>query len=107
MKPEDLYHMMKPVQEKKGYYFNTDYEWVLDVLNGVLTNKERYGYGSCPCRLATGHREKDLVIICPCAFREEDVAKYDRCYCFLFLSPEAAQGQRKIPDSIPERWVRE
>ena len=106
MTPEELYHTLKPIQEKKGYYFNPDHDWVLDVLGGVLTNKERYGYGSCPCRLATGDRERDKVIVCPCTFREEDVAKYDRCYCMLYFSADAAQGQRTVPEVIPERWLR-
>lgn len=106
MTPEDLYSMMKPVQENKGYYFNPDHAWVLQVLSGVLTNRARYGYGSCPCRLATGKKEKDRDIICPCVFREEDVAKYDSCYCRLYFSREASEGRRKIPEAIPERWLR-
>ncbi len=63
MTPTELYEMLKPVQEKRGYYFHPDQEWVLDVLDGILTNKERYGYGSCPCRLATGRRNIDADII--------------------------------------------
>lgn len=106
MSPEELYAALKPVQEKKGYYFNPNRDWTLDVLDGILINKERYGYGSCPCRLATGQRESDKEIICPCAFREEDVAKYDRCYCQLYLSREAAEGQRKLTGKVPERWIR-
>jgi ferredoxin-thioredoxin reductase catalytic subunit len=99
--------MLKPVQEKKGYYFHPNTEWVMDVLQGLQDNKARYGYASCPCRLATGQRETDADIICPGVFREEDVAKYDRCYCQLYLSREAAEGWRVTPDTIPERWLRE
>ena len=106
MTPQELHAMLKPVQEKKGFYFHPDTEWVMDVLAGVLTNKDRYGYGSCPCRLATGKRERDRDIICPCAFREEDVAKYDRCYCKLYISREALEGRSPLPETIPERWLR-
>jgi len=106
MTPEEMYAIMKPVQEKRGYYFSADHAWVLDVLEGVLTNKERYGYGSCPCRLATGDRERDRPIVCPCEFREEDVAKYDRCYCSLYLSLPAVKGERRPSESVPERWLR-
>lgn len=106
MTPEELYTALKPVQEKKGYYFNTDHDWVLDVLGGIQTNKDRYGYGSCPCRLATGQKENDRDIICPCLFREEDVVKYDRCYCNLYLSREAAEGRHQAAKAVPERWIR-
>lgn len=106
MTPEELYARLKPLQEKQGYFFNPDHEWTLGVLEGVLTNQERYGYGSCPCRLATGRRERDGEIICPCAFREEDVAKYGCCYCRLYLGPDAARGRQPLPEAVPERWLR-
>jgi len=35
---------------------------------------------SCPCRLASGNRDWDRDIICPCIYREEDVRAYGRCY---------------------------
>ena len=56
MKPAELYDLLKKAQEPKGYYFNKDKEWVLSILSDLLVNKERYGYSSCPCRLATGDR---------------------------------------------------
>ena len=40
------------------------------LLEGLLTNKERYGYMCCPCRLAASDREADRDIICPCDYRE-------------------------------------
>lgn len=106
MTPEELQAFLGPIQEKKGYYFYPDRAWVLDVLSGLLTNKARYGYSSCPCRLATGKKERDQDIICPCAFREEDVARYGRCYCQLYVNREVAEGRNKVPDTIPERWLR-
>lgn len=106
MTPEELYQQLKPLQEKIGYCFNPNKEWTLQVLTGLLTNQERYGYSSCPCRLAFGQREKDQAIICPCTFREEDVSKYDRCYCALYLSREATQDAKILPKSVPERWLR-
>lgn len=106
MKPEELRAALEPVQEKKGYFFYSDRSWVLDVLEGLLINKERYGYSSCPCRLATGDRQRDRDIICPCVFREEDVARYGRCYCQLYVSREAAESRKELPETIPERWLR-
>ena len=65
-------------------------------------NKERYGYMVCPCRLASGDREGDKDIICPCVYREPDVEEYGSCYCNLYVSQEWNQG--KIPHAyVPER----
>ena len=99
---EQLYEMLKKIQEEKGYYFNTDKERVFDLLGALLTNKERYGYMCCPCRLASGNREWDKDIVCPCEYRTADVAEYGSCYCNLYVSKEWNEG--KIPQEyIPER----
>jgi ferredoxin-thioredoxin reductase catalytic chain len=102
MNAEQLYEMLKKVQEPKGYYFSDDAERVMDLMNGLLANKDRYGYMVCPCRLASGSREKDKDIICPCVYRTEDVAEYGSCYCNLYVSREWNEG--KIPrEYVPER----
>ena len=80
MTTEQLYEMLRKVQEPKGYFFNREREKVFDLLDGLLINRERYGYMSCPCRLASGNRDWDRDIICPCIYREEDVRAYGRCY---------------------------
>jgi ferredoxin-thioredoxin reductase catalytic chain len=77
---EQLYEMLRKVQEPKGYFFNRERDKVFDLLDGLLINRERYGYMSCPCRLASGNRDWDRDIICPCIYREEDVRAYGRCY---------------------------
>jgi ferredoxin-thioredoxin reductase catalytic chain len=76
----ELYEALRKIQEPKGYYFNRDKEKVLDLLSALLLNRERYGYMCCPCRLASGDREWDRDIVCPCVYREEDVREYGRCY---------------------------
>ena len=102
MKPAELYYLLKKAQEPKGYYFNKDKEWVLSILSDLLVNKERYGYSSCPCRLATGDRGKDRDILCPCVYRAQDVKEYGSCYCNLYVSEDWNQG--KIPHVyVPER----
>jgi ferredoxin-thioredoxin reductase catalytic chain len=102
MKAEELYEMLKKVQEPKGYYFNRDKERVLDLLEALITNKKRYGYMGCPCRLAAGEREKDSDIICPCVYRTPDVEEYGSCYCNLYVSEE--WNEEKIPHNyVPER----
>jgi ferredoxin-thioredoxin reductase catalytic chain len=98
---EKLYEMLKKVQEAKGYFFNNDEERVFDLLEGLLINKNRYGYMACPCRLASGDREADKDIICPCVYRTPDVEEYGSCYCNLYVSPAWNEG------SIPHEYVPE
>ncbi len=99
---EDLYKTLKKIQEPKGYYFNKDKQWTFDLLEALILNKKRYGYMSCPCRLATGDIKKDRDIICPCAYREADVKEYGSCYCNLYVSKEWNEGRIKRT-YVPER----
>ena len=102
MNTNELYDRLKKIQETKGYFFNKDRGRVNDLLQALLLNKERYSYMCCPCRLASGDREKDSDIICPCAYRAEDVREYGSCYCNLYVSREWNEG--KVPDVyVPER----
>jgi len=93
MEIEELYERLKKIQEPKGYYFNKDKERVFELLEALLTNKNRYGYMACPCRLAAGDREADNDIICPCVYREPDVEEFGSCYCGLYVSPEWNEGK--------------
>lgn len=102
MDVEQLYEMLKKAQEPKGYFFNTDKARVLELLSALLVNKERYGYMVCPCRLASGTREADQDIICPCVYRVPDVEQFGSCYCNLYVSQ--AWNAEKIPrEYVPER----
>jgi ferredoxin-thioredoxin reductase catalytic chain len=99
---EKLYEMLRKIQEPKGYFFNKDKERVFELMEGLITNKARYGYMSCPCRLASGNREKDKDIVCPCEYRAPDVDQYGSCYCNLYVSKE--WNENKVShDFIPER----
>ena len=99
---EKLYTMLKKTQEPKGFYFNKNKERVLALIDSLVFNKERYGYMSCPCRLASEDREKDSDIICPCVYREPDISEYGSCYCNFYVSKEWNEG--KIPHPyVPER----
>jgi ferredoxin-thioredoxin reductase catalytic subunit len=97
-----LYEKLKKVQEAKGYYFSKDHERVMELLEALLINKDRYGYMVCPCRLASGDRENDRDIICPCDYREPDVAEFGSCYCNLYVSKAWNQGKIE-QDYVPER----
>ena len=77
----------------------------MELLEGLLTNKERYGYMCCPCRLASGDRMADRDIICPCDYREPDVAEYGACYCALYVTKEWNEDDRAL--AVPERRPRE
>ena len=106
---EKLYEALKKIQEPKGFFFNADRERVFDLLESLLINRERYGYMCCPCRISAEDREKDKDIICPCAYREADVAEYGSCYCNLYVSQDWNEGkiekamvpERRPPDKIP------
>lgn len=107
--PQKLYEMLRPVQEAKGYFFNKDMDRVLELLDALLTNKQRYGYMCCPCRLASGDREKDRDIICPCVYRGPDVAEFGSCYCNLYVSSDWNEGRIAhvyVPERRPpERYI--
>lgn len=98
---ETLYELLKKAQEPKGYYFNKDRERVNDLLSSLLLNKGRYGYMACPCRLASGDRQSDADIICPCVYRAPDVQEFGSCYCNLYVSRDWNEG------SIPQVYVPE
>lgn len=108
MTPEELYERLKKVNEPKGYFFSDNLTMTMELLSGLLMNKERYGYMSCPCRLASGDREADKDIICPCDYREADVAEYGSCYCQLYVSKEWLNGsipRRPVPERRPPERV--
>ena len=99
---EKLYDLLKKAQEPKGYYFNKDRERVNDLLSSLLLNKDRFGYMACPCRLASGDRQSDADIFCPCVYRGPDIQEFGSCYCNLYVTGE--WNEEKIPHSyIPER----
>jgi ferredoxin-thioredoxin reductase catalytic chain len=81
---------------------NPDPDFLKDLLEGLRANEERYGYPSCPCRLASGIFEFDRDIFCPCDYRDPDVAEYGCCYCALYVRKDLYEGKTPI-NPIPER----
>jgi ferredoxin-thioredoxin reductase catalytic subunit len=98
---DNLYEKLNKDAEANGYYLNPDTAMVRELLNGYLVNQKRFGYPSCPCRLAAGKKEADLDIVCPCDYRDADLEKYGGCYCSLYVSKAVKEGKAKIT-SIPE-----
>jgi ferredoxin-thioredoxin reductase catalytic subunit/rubredoxin len=84
-----------------GYYLVPQPDLLQGFLEGLKTNEERYGYPLCPCRLASGIFEYDRDIICPCDYRDPDVAQYGACYCRLYVNKQVYESQN-LPE-VPER----
>ena len=75
-----FYEKLKREAEAGGYHLNPDAEFAKELARGLLTNKKRYGYTTCPCRLASGEKQEDIDIICPCDYRDPDLDEYDTCF---------------------------
>lgn len=102
MNARELMEKLKPLQEAKGFFFNKDESYTLPLLENLLLTKERYGYMACPCRLAVGNYDDDKDIICPCVYREPDVAEFGACFCALYVSKEWNESDGDKP-TVPER----
>jgi len=101
-KVDALYDALKRWAESTSYNLNPDEEFTRGLVEGLLINRQRYGYQSCPCRLASGDKQKDKDIICPCDYRDADLGEWGACYCALYVSDEVLRGEREVR-SIPER----
>jgi ferredoxin-thioredoxin reductase catalytic chain len=84
-----------------GYYLTPQPELLQGFLEGLKTNEVRYGYPLCPCRLTSGTFEYDRDIICPCDYRDPDVAQYGACYCRLYVNKQVYESNN-LPE-VPER----
>ena len=88
--------------EAAGYHLNPDIEFTKALIKSLIINERRYGYRACPCRLASGKKQDDRDIICPCDYRDPDLDEYGACYCALYVSDALRKGEKKAA-SIPER----
>ena len=101
---DKLYDKLNREAEAAGYHLSPDVEFVKELLQGLLINEQRYGYWACPCRLASGSKDQDLDIICPCDYRDPDLSDYGTCYCSLYVSEDVVRGEKEagaIPDRRP------
>jgi ferredoxin-thioredoxin reductase catalytic subunit len=89
-----------------GCFLNPDKKFVNDLFDGLKKNEERYGYPSCPCRLASGKFEFDKDIVCPCFYRDPDVQEFNACYCGLYVSRAIFEGKISL-QPVPERRPQE
>lgn len=98
----EVYRQLKREAEESGYNLNPDEEFTKALVEGLLTNEKRFGYWSCPCRLASGNKENEIDIICPCYYRDADLAEYDMCYCALYVTDKVLKNEKET-GPIPER----
>lgn len=93
---------IRELAQKEGYTLNPDREIREGIIEGLASNEESLGYWSCPCRKASGDRQADLDIVCPCQYRDADLKEFGRCYCALYVNQDYLD--RGSPsDPIPER----
>ncbi|MFX1276276.1 MAG: ferredoxin-thioredoxin reductase catalytic domain-containing protein [Promethearchaeota archaeon] len=85
---EGMIEYINKICELNNYILNKDEMTLNDLIDGLLENKKTHGYQSCPCRLATGNKELDRDLICPCDYAPLDVKEFGACYCNLYLSPD-------------------
>jgi len=99
---DDVKRRAQQDAKSRGIHLTPDDKHLQSLLEGLKTNEERYGYPSCPCRMATGDFETDRDIICPCDYRDPDVAEHGCCYCSLYVDDETHEGKKQA-HAIPER----
>ncbi|MHA2039233.1 MAG: ferredoxin-thioredoxin reductase catalytic domain-containing protein [Promethearchaeota archaeon] len=83
---EGMRKYISQVAETNNWILNGEKRTLEDLIEGLVENKKNMGYQSCPCRLATGKRDLDRDLICPCEYAPLDIKEYFACYCNLYLS---------------------
>ena len=101
-KVENFLNRLQKDARSSGYSLNPDKAFTKVLVEGLLVNEERYGYQSCPCRLASGDEKKDLDIVCPCDYRDLDLDYFGACYCALYVH-EGIRSIKKKVKAIPDR----
>jgi ferredoxin-thioredoxin reductase catalytic chain len=100
---ENVRQRAKIDAQAHGYYLNSDPEFLGALLEGLRVNEERYGFPTCPCRVASGMFEVDRDIICPCDYRDPDVEEHGACFCCLYVDQDTYESGevRSIPERRP------
>ncbi|MDA3899805.1 MAG: ferredoxin:glutaredoxin reductase [Spirochaetes bacterium] len=103
---DELYRIIERDAREGGYLLNPDDSFTKELIRGIAVNQKRYGYGACPCRLASGIEKEDLDMVCPCDYRDADLSEYGACYCALYVTEAVASGKQKLKP-LPDRRNRE
>ncbi|MHA2430565.1 MAG: ferredoxin-thioredoxin reductase catalytic domain-containing protein [Promethearchaeota archaeon] len=95
---EGMLEYIKQVSKKNDWILNKDQKTLNDLIEGLVENKKKHGYQSCPCRLASGVRDLDRDLICPCDYAPLDIKDHGACYCNLYM-------RKNFYESIGEEYV--
>lgn len=95
---EKYLQIFEKVAKQRGWRVNPDREIVIDFAKGLIENRKRFGIPICPCRLATGKKEVDKLIICPCVYAVDDIREFGRCYCGLYQRDDRDYTTVVVPD---------
>jgi nitrite reductase/ring-hydroxylating ferredoxin subunit/ferredoxin-thioredoxin reductase catalytic subunit len=94
---EDLKEYMAPFVDRLGYKFNTETEFVDEVLESELEILADTGDIYCPCRMRSGDPKEDYKIVCPCIpFFRDEFAGIQKCWCGLFILKEVEDGEELL-----------
>jgi len=104
---DKLFNSLSEDALSSGYNLNPDISFTKSLVSGLLVNEKRYGYGACPCRLASGNKQEDLDIICPCDYRDPDLDQYGACYCALYVDEDIKSGNKKVRPIPDRRFIRD
>ena len=100
---EDMKEYVGMVSQKNSWVLNKDQSMFNDLINGLVDNKKSQGYQSCPCRLASGNRDLDRDLICPCDYAPDDVKEFGACYCNLYMRSDFYETYKTQYVIVPER----
>jgi nitrite reductase/ring-hydroxylating ferredoxin subunit len=90
---DDLKAYMGPFVDRLGYKFNTETDFVDEVLTSEIEILAAHGDVYCPCRLRSGDPKEDVKFVCPCVpFYREHFARIRKCWCGLFILKEVEDG---------------
>ncbi len=99
---EGMLEYVNGVAKTNKWIVTKDNPTLKDLIDGLVENRKRFGYQSCPCRFASGNKELDRDLICPCAYAKPDIKEYSTCYCNLYMAPEFYQMNKSFV-KVPER----
>jgi len=104
---EGMLEYCNKVAHKNQWILNKEEETLSELLDGLIVNKNKYGYQSCPCRLASGNRELDRDLICPCNYSSLDIKEHGTCYCNLYMRSDFYETVDMVFVLVPERRPKE
>jgi len=70
--------------EKQGFKLNPDTPHVERIIEGLFSNKAKFGDMYCPCQAV-----RDAKTICPCIYHKDEIKSMGRCHCELFVAKKS------------------